>query len=323
MEEKKTLSIGIFALPVCGSFIFFVMLFSTGSCGGKAVGTVHSKQVAANVSSSPFALPPLPKKMIFCGQLVHLKDEDIREKLDREILVNAFFQSATSLSLKRASRYFPTIEKVLKEEGIPTDMKYLAVIESGLTQAISPAGAQGFWQFMPRTAIEFDLEISEEVDERLHIERSTRATCRYLKNANAHFNDWLWTAASFNRGIGGVKKDMNWQGTSHYFDTDMNSETGRYVFRILAVKIIFENPILFGYDPQKMELYEPFSTQVVTVSKTIPNLADWSLKRGINFKILTLLNPWIKGNRLSVRKKSYQLLLPSPSENLKPYHKYS
>ena len=270
-----------------------------------------------------FTLPILPSEINFCNKKILLTDEDVREKLDREILVNAYFQSSTSLSLKRANRYFPLIERILKEQNIPDDFKYLAIIESGLSQAVSPVGAQGFWQFMPFTAKEFNLEMSEEVDERLNIEKSTIAACEYLRIAQNNLKDWLLTAASYNRGIRGVKSDMQWQGTNHYFDTQMNNETGRYAYRILAVKLIFENPDLYGFDLKKMELYKPFKTKSIIIKKTIENIAKWSIEKGFNYKIITKLNPWLKKNHLTVKNKFYKILVPSTSENLKPYHTYS
>jgi hypothetical protein len=267
--------------------------------------------------------PDLPKSMEFAGTTISLEDEDLRERLDREVLMTAYYQSAMVGAFKRANRYFPEIEKLLKEEGIPNDFKYLAIIESNLQQAVSPVGAQGFWQFMPQTAQLYSLEMSEEVDERLHIEKSTRAACRYLKDAYANLNDWVMTTASYNRGVGGVKEDMKWQGTDHYFDTYQNSETGRYVFRLLATKLIFENPEAYGFYPKQMELYEPFKTKRVIVEQNISNLADWSIEQGINIKILRKLNPWLKTTRLTVKKgKKYTLLLPTSSENLKPYNAY-
>ncbi len=301
------------------NFIFCFFLFL--SCT-QIPSKPKKKQIAEFKSPTVFALPPLPDHMYFCGQKINLQDEDIRERLDREILVNAYFQSSTALSFKRAGRYFPEIERILKSENVPDDFKYLAVIESGLAQAVSPVGAQGFWQFMPFTAKEFHLEMSNEVDERLHIEKSTRAACEYIRNAHGELRDWLLTAASYNRGIGGVRQDMKWQGTDHYFDTDMNSETARYAYRILAVKIIFEHPRAYGYDVENMEIYEPFLTKKMKITKSIPNLAKWALSKGYNFKIVTKLNPWIKGNKLTIKKKTYEILLPSASENLKPYRKY-
>lgn len=303
------------------SIFLFLLCFSCTE--NKTYQSPKRETVITSKTPALFTLPDLPEEMLFCGQKIDLKDEDTRERLDREVLVNAYFQSSTAMSLKRANRYFPEIEKILKEENIPDDFKYLAVIESGLIQAVSPVGAQGFWQFMPFTAKEFGLEMSNEVDERLHIEKSTRAACAYIRNAHDSLKDWLLTAASYNRGIGGVRQDMKWQGTEHYFDTDMNSETGRYVFRILAVKLIFERPYLYGYDTKNMELYEPFQVKKIKIHKSISNLAKWALTKGFNYKIVMKLNPWIKGNKLTIKKKKYEIVLPSHSENLKPYHKYS
>lgn len=266
--------------------------------------------------------PPLPEKMTFAGETIVLTDEDIMERLDREILMNAYYNSATTGYFKRANRWFPTIERILREEGIPEDFKYLAIIESGLVQAVSPVGAQGFWQFMPVTGKQYDLEISPEVDERLHVEKSTRAACQYLKNAYSELRDWIWASASYNRGVGGVRQDMAWQKTDHYFDTDQNNETGRYFFRLLAIKLIFEHPEAYGYFPDKMQLYEPFQTKSVTITETIPNIAEWAIEQGFNFKIVQKLNPWLKTNKLTVRNKTYEVLLPAADENLKPYKEY-
>jgi membrane-bound lytic murein transglycosylase D len=275
-------------------------------------------------TQAPAALvfPHLPEKMTFAGEEIVLTDEDVIERLDREVLMNAYYNSATTGYFKRAHRWFPTIERILKEEGLPEDFKYLAVIESGLVQAISPVGAQGFWQFMPGTAKNYDLEMSTEVDERLHIEKSTRAACQYLKGSYDSLNDWIWATASYNRGVGGVQQDMAWQGTDHYFDTDQNNETGRYFFRLLAIKLIFEHPEDYGYYPDKMQLYEPFKTKSVVVSESIPNIATWAIEQGYNFKIIQKLNPWLKSNKLTVKKKQYTILLPAKDENLKPYKEY-
>lgn len=269
-----------------------------------------------------FTLPNLPETMTFAGQQIVLTDDDIVERLDREVLTNAYYQSATIQIFKRAHRWFPVIERILKEEKIPADFKYLAVIESGLVQAVSPVGAQGFWQFMPLTAKQYGMEMSPEVDERLHVEKSTRAACAYLHAAQDTLKDWLLTSASYNRGIGGVRQDMRWQGTSHYFDTDQNNETARYVFRMLAVKLIFEDPKAYGFDIEKIKLYEPYQTRRVEITKTIPNLAQWALREGVNYKILTKLNPWLKTNKLTIKSKTYTLLLPAVNENLKPYKEY-
>lgn len=283
----------------------------------------HTPPVTQTNINQQFIFPSLPEKITFAGQVVLLTDEDVMERLDREVLMNAYYQSATTGYFKRAHRYFPLIEKILKEEGVPDDFKYLAIIESGLVQAISPVGAQGFWQFMPVTGKQYGLEMTPEVDERLHIEKSTRAACQYLKNSYNELNDWLLATASYNRGVGGVQEDMAWQGTNHYFDTDQNNETGRYVFRLLAIKLIFESPEAYGYYPEKMQLYEPYDTKTITIEKTIPNVAKWAKNRGLNFKIVQKLNPWLKTNRLTIKNKTYTLALPTVNEKLKPYEAYT
>lgn len=278
--------------------------------------------VIQSAAPNLFSIPILPKEMIFCGEKLNLEDEDIRERLEKEVLLNAYYHSATIGIMKRANRFFPQIEKILKKENIPTDFKYLACIESSLIQAVSPAGAQGFWQFMPFTAKEFDLEMSDEVDERLNIEKSTYAACGYLKHAQDTLKDWLLTAASYNRGIGGVRSDMRWQRTNHYFDTDMNSETARYTFRILAMKLIMENPKAYGFYIPKNQLYHPLKTKTIQLTGKINNLAEWANKKGINLKILRKLNPWLIGNKLTINPSKYTIKLPLKSTKLKSYHSY-
>jgi len=297
--------------------VFFIGCFVLGGCSVDPKQSNSSE--SASIAQERNSLPLIPQFMMFCGQRINLEDEDIRERLDREILVNAYYQSATIQAIKRAHRFFPKLERILKAEGIPDDFKYLAVIESGLVQAVSPVGAQGFWQFMPYTAEEFGLEMTDEVDERLHIEKSTRAACQYLRKAKDTLKDWLLTTAAYNRGVGGVRQDLRWQGTTHYFDTEMNSETGRYVFRLLAVKMIMENPEKYGLYIKKSALYKPFRTYTVTIKSTISDLAKWAIQQGINYKILVKLNPWILTNRLTVRDHYYAIQLPHHSAKLKPY----
>ncbi len=299
--------------------VFMILFFS---CTPAPEKKESSEETEIPNPQQGYVIPELPDSMFFCGKVIHLIDEDIHEKLDRELLVNTFFQSATVQTIKRSNRYFPIIEPILKKHGIPDDFKYLAVIESNLLQAVSPAGAQGFWQFMPTTAKEYGLLISNEVDERLNIEKSTEAACAYLKLAHGELGSWDLAAASYNRGIGGVRQDMKWQGTDNYFDTHMNAETGRYVYRILAVKLIFEDPEYYGYTIKKEELYEPFQTRSVEVKSSIGNLAEWSLAKGINYKILVKLNPWLLTNKLTLKGNTFHLQLPHASMNLKPYQEY-
>lgn len=264
-----------------------------------------------------FKLPPIPSEMSFCGEKIDLTDIDIRERLDRELLINTFYHSATTLYLKRANRFFPIIDSLLKEEQLPSDIKYLAVAESGLSQAVSPAGARGFWQFMEGTAKEYGMIVNRKIDERYHLVKSTLAACRYLKESKSKFNDWFNTIASYNRGVGGVNSDMSWQGTDDYFDTYMNNETGRYLFRMMALKLIMENPKAYGFDIESIELYEPYETIEITINDGIDDIAEWANKRKLNFKIIKLLNPWILSNSLP-NKETFVLELPAKSMKLNP-----
>ena len=284
---------------------------------------VEKEQKQLELVAKPFQLPDLPTSMIFAGKKINLEDEDIRERLDREVLTNVYLQSATSQIIKRANRWFPLVENILKQEKIPKDFKYLAVIESALIeQAISPVGAQGFWQFMPYTAKEYQLEISPEVDERLDVVKSTRAACQYLKQAQLQFHDWLLAAASYNRGMGGVHEDMQWQKATSYFDMEQNHETGRYMYRILALKLILEHPLDYGFSIPDTQKYKSIKTRKFVVNSTIKNLSDWALSKGYNFKILKKLNPWILKTHLTIKNKKYTLLLPERKEKIRPYSYY-
>lgn len=303
--------------------IKFIMTIFTLSVFFYACNQKIEKKIQIKETKKDNTLPPIPEEMYFAGEKIILKDWDIRERLDREILVNTYFQSATSLIIKRSNRWFPLLDKLLKKSNIHSDFKYLAVIESALVeQAASNVGAQGFWQFMPFTAKEFNLTINEEVDERLDVIKSTKAACSYLVNANQSLNDWIMTAASYNRGVHGVLKDKSWQKAKSYFDLEQNDETARYVFRILAMKLILENPEKYGFNIPIEHRYPALKVNSIVIKNSITNLSEWALSKGINFKILRKLNPWLKTTRLTIKNKYYTLLLPSNTENLKPYHNY-
>jgi len=267
-------------------------------------------EVNTVITEEHFVLPPLPDTVFFCGEAILIDDFDRKERLDRELLINSYYHSSTILSFKRANRYFPQIEKELKKQGIPEDFKYLCLIESGLAQATSPAGAKGFWQFMPETAAEFSLRVDREVDERLHIAKSTIAACIYLKRAYAKFKDWTLVAASYNMGMGGVSSTLELQEMENYFDLHLNNETSRYVFRILAMKQIFENQEAYGFHTKELELYEPIFTRQVELLESTDNLAHWAVEQGSTFRMLKLLNPWILGNKLTVRQDTLIIDLP-------------
>ena len=265
--------------------------------------------------------PTLPKQIKFFGQDISLMDIDLKERLDRELLVNTYFQSSTSLAIKRSTRYFPTIEQILKEEGVPDDFKYLCVIESNLSNVTSPAGAGGFWQFMPSTAPEYGIRITSEIDERNHLEKSTRAACQLIKNNYTLFNDWINACAAYNRGPGGLMQDMKSQGVKHFFDTEMNPETARYVFRIIALKIIMENPKRYGYNIPKQACYSPIKTKEVNIKQPIKNIALWAKKHGTTLKNIRVLNPWILTNQLSAMAVPCAIAIPANKQELGVFKK--
>ncbi len=256
--------------------------------------------------------PEMPASITLCGEAVPLDAFGVRESLDRELVVNAYHHSSTILYSKRANRWFPVIEPILEEEGIPNDMKYLAVIESGLAQVVSPAGASGFWQFMKRTAPAYGLEVNGEVDERYHVAASTRAACAYLREAHERFGSWSLAAASYNMGMAGVSRELEEQGVSAYWDLHLNPETARYVYRLLAIKEVFEDPARFGFDLAEEALYPPYEVRELEVSQTIPNLADFARENGTTLKALKTLNPWLTDDFLPISTgNSYRIALPS------------
>lgn len=253
----------------------------------------------------------LPEKIDFSNEIAPLHLADVKERLDREMLVNINLHSATTLILKRANRVFPIIEPILKKNNIPDDFKYLAVIESGLVNAVSPAGARGIWQFMPETAKEKGMEVNDFVDERYHLEKSTEAACKYLNEAYAKFGNWTLAAAAYNGGMAGITKQIDHQKVSNYYDLLLTEETARYVFRILALKAIMQNPEQFGFSVPKEQLYHPIETKKVMVDSTINNLALFAKNMGINYKILKIHNPWLRDKKLENKfKKTYILEIP-------------
>ena len=253
----------------------------------------------------------LPDTLSFAGEEVPLHSPDLRERMDRELLVNTYWQSNMMLLLKRANKYFPTIEKILIEEGVPTDLKYLSVIESGLENVVSPAGAKGFWQIMRNTGREYGLEVNTNVDERNHIGFSTRMASQYLKKAKDKFGSWTLAAASYNRGMSGIQRNLNLQKVESYFDLRLGQETSRYVFRILAVKEIIENPPKYGYIFEDSDLYYSVPVHYHGLDTAISNLTTFAQKMGVNYKILKIHNPWLLQNHLNNRsRKYYEIAIP-------------
>ena len=287
--------------------IFLILLFSGFNF---YMRSQVSKTTTNNKKLKVFALKS-PNNLDFCGEKVPINFSDIKERLDRELLVNTYWQSNMMLLIKRANKWFPKIEAILNEEGVPDDFKYLAVIESGLENARSPKGAKGFWQLMPSTAKQFGLEVNSNVDERYHIEKSTRVACKYLKKAKSKFGSWTLAAASFNRGIYGIEKELIRQKVKNYYDLLLNNETSRYVFRILAVKDILSNPTSYGYIFEKSDLYNSTPVKIIDWDLPIQNIACFAKEQGINYKLLKIFNPWLIQNHLNNKsRKKYEIQIP-------------
>ncbi len=254
---------------------------------------------------------PTPAGITFMEEKVPTKIIDVKEKLDRELLVNTYWHSNTFLMIKRANRWFPVIEPILAKNNIPDDFKYLALIESGLTNVTSRAGATGFWQFLKETGKEYGLEINSLVDQRYNVEKSTEAACRYLQKAYDKFGDWALVAASYNMGMNGVSKRLDEQDAKTYWDLLLNDETARYVYRIIAVKEILTHSEKYGFVVDQEDMYAPYETKTVSVETPILSLTNYAKDKGINYKTLKTLNPWMRKDNLNFKnKRVYDILLP-------------
>ena len=248
----------------------------------------------------------------FAGEEIPTKDFDIRERLEKQIIRYSYYHSATLMNLKRTGRFFPIIEKILAENGLPSDLKFLAVAESDLTNATSPAGAKGYWQFMRATGKEYGLEINNDIDERMHLEKSTRAACKYLKKLKARHGSWAMAAAAYNMGSSRLKRESAAQRSNNYFDLNLNQETGAYIFRIVALKEILSNPSTYGFYMEPEDYYQPLDNySVVVQNTTVDNLGDFAAKYGISYRQLKVYNPWLKSSKLpNASRKEYKILIP-------------
>ena len=254
---------------------------------------------------------PMPENINFAGELVPVHNPDIKERMDRELLVNTYWQSNGLLLFKRANKYFPMIEAILQKNDVPDDFKYLAVIESGLTQAVSPARATGFWQILKGTAKEYGLEVNNNVDERYHIEKSTEVACAYLKASKERFGSWTLAAAAYNAGNAGINRQLKRQNATNYYDLLLGEETGRYVFRITAIKEILSNPKKYGFNFNRKDLYNPIPTFDILVEEPVADFNDFAAKHKINYKILKLHNPWLRDTFLNNSSgKEYMIQIP-------------
>ncbi len=316
LEKEKTImkKISWMINAVLGALLIFIVLQSntTSEKAPKPESKSSKAESATFFDLQHMKAVPLPSSMNFCGENVPLYDYDVKERLDRELLSNTYWHSNTIRNIKLAHKYFPIIEPILAQNGIPNDFKYLAVIESSLqANARSSAGAVGYWQFLKTTAKENGLEVATEVDERRHIEKSTQAACKYLKKVFNRFGNWTLAAAAYNAGGSGINTQLTKQKANSYYDLVLNSETSRYVFRILAVKLILEQPEKYGFDVPQSERYHNVAYRIETV-KSIPNIADFALSRNTTYKQIKLLNPWLRTTQLSARSsgKVYEIKVP-------------
>lgn len=252
---------------------------------------------------------PMHDNITFAGEAVPI-NPDTRERLDRELSVNAYWQSSTLLNIKAANKYFPIIEPILAEVGVPDDFKYLAVAESNLRNVTSSASAKGFWQFRKLAAKEWDLEVNSEVDERYHIEKSTRAAARYLKKLKSRFGTWANAAAAYNVGPTRFSKLLRNQKEENYYDLNLNNETSRYVFRLIAIKEIMKNPQGFGFYVNPEELYQPDITYNQQITASVPSWSDFAKQHGLSYRMFKYYNPWLIDNKLTVKKNTYFVKLP-------------
>lgn len=253
----------------------------------------------------------IPKNMFLAGERVPLERADIRERMDRELLVNTYWQSNGLLLIKRAHKYFPVIEPLLKKYGLPDDFKYLAVAESGLQNNSSPAGASGFWHFLRSSAKEYGLEVNRNVDERYNLELATKVAAEYLKKSKERFGTWTLAAAAYNAGNARIAKRLETQQVTDYYDLLLNSETSRYVFRIVALKEIISNPKKYGFVFDKEDLYTLPKTYTIKVDTAITNIASFAKNYGLTYKEFKAYNPWLRENKLNNKsRKLYHISLP-------------
>lgn len=294
------------------------ILLSATIIGGLAFDKINDEDEKVNVAPDgrlqyKWYVPQAPKAMNFAGEKVPLERWDVKEQLERELLYNYYNHYATLYILRLTERYYPVMEPILKANGIPQDFKYLCIAESALRNQISSAGAVGFWQFMPGTAPSYGLEVSGEVDERYDVEKSTVAACKYFNQAYAKFGSWTAVAASYNMGQGGYNGQSNFQQRTNYYDLQLPEETMRYVFRILAFKLLIGSAESYGYIVPHADAYKPIKTRKLSVTESIPNLAQYAIDNGTTYRMIKQLNPWLRDRKLTVRGKTYEIEIPASS----------
>ncbi len=313
MILKVNLMIKKYSFPV-SIFLFLFSIFFLSSSYLNNSDNIH--QQGFNSKYNVYSVLK-PNDLKFADELVPNTSLDVWERLDKELLKNIYWQSNTLLYFKRANKYFPIIEEILAKNNIPDDFKYLALIESGFEYTVSPSGAAGFWQIMRGTAREYGLEVNYAIDERYNLRKSTEAACSYLRKAYDEFGSWTMAAASYNMGINGVRRKIEKQETNNYFNLHLNDETSRYVFRIIVIKEIMENPRKYGFVFRNNDLYTHPQVKQIRVDSTIDNLYSFAKDHNINYKILKKYNPWLRISKLpDESRRVYYIDIPIKSDEL-------
>lgn len=288
------------AILIVGLVAFFLTSFK-----GEGAGNMSPDQRVRSIN--------LDKEFTFCGEKFPMDNWDVRQRLDAELLRNVYFHSQTILAIKRANAIFPIIEPIMKAEGVPADLKYLAVAESALSNAVSPAGARGVWQFMKDAAAGYNLEVNTEVDERYHLEKATKAACKYLKKEKERLGSWVLAAAAYNGGPSRIAEEMSRQRAKTFFDLNLAAdETMRYPFRIVAIKEVMENPADYDYEIEKDHLYPAINEyKTVEVKGPVASWGDFAAEHGTSYRMLKLYNPWLIDSKLTNKEgKTYQIRVP-------------
>ena len=309
MHLLSKIGLAAIAVFICG---LFIQAIQSPEVASQPTETATSAEQQRSQTLRVEALD-IPNVMTFAGERVPLQDTDVRERLDREIHVNTYWHSNMLLMIKKANRFFSEIEPLLKKYNLPDDFKYLAVAESGLDNVTSHAGASGFWQFMKATGKEYGLEINNYVDERYNLELATKVAAQYLINSKELFGSWTNAAAAYNAGNAGITKQMKRQDATDYYSLLLNSETGRYVFRILAFKEILSNPEKYGFYVDQEDLYQAIPTKTIIIDTPVQDFAKFAKQQGINYKILKIHNPWLRDTYLkNASGKAYSIKIPIP-----------
>ena len=294
--------------PILSIAALGLVALAFASSGSQEGANGHPKRIVLDSIPQHVMPPRIQPGLDFAGTPLPLERIGVRERMEKELLIGTFRHSSSLLTLKRSGRWFPLMEPILVDSGIPVDFKYLSVIESGLANAVSPSDARGFWQFMEPAAEEFGLRVDRDVDERYHVEKATRAACAYLREAHNRYGDWLLAAASYNMGMSGVSRRLEEQHGEAYWDLMLNDETARYVYRLYATKQVMEAPEKHGFRLMAEDWYAPVPTRDTILVDSVEDLAQFAKASGVSYNALKTLNPWLRSDRLPIREDQYYVV---------------